>query len=86
MDYKVISVQEAKEAIKYLPKAAAIEILRQVRNKECYSIVNRGEAWYKRLTESQKAELDEWYEAWMDVTDTLIIPEKPYWIDNTWRW
>ena len=55
-------------------------ILRQMREEECYSYVNRGELWYKRLTEQQKQEFDMWYQAWLDVTDTFVIPTKPYWL------
>jgi hypothetical protein len=55
-------------------------ILRQMREEECYPFVNRGELWYKRLTEQQKKEFDMWYQAWLDVTDTLVIPNKPYWL------
>lgn len=56
------------------------ERLRQLREKECFALVNRGELWYKRLTEEQKAELDVWYQAWLDVTETLEIPIKPDWL------
>lgn len=54
--------------------------LRNLREKECFALVNRGELWYKRLTEEQKAELDVWYQAWLDVTQTLEIPVKPEWL------
>lgn len=55
--------------------------LREQREYECFSIINRGELWYARLTEQQKQELDVWYQAWLDVTDTKIIPTKPSWIN-----
>ena len=54
--------------------------LRRQRKVECFSIINRGQLWYDTLTEEQKAELKEWYIAWLDVTDTLIIPNKPNWL------
>ena len=54
--------------------------LRQLREKECYIYVNRGEAWYKRLTNEQKVEFDNWYQAWLDVTETLETPVKPEWL------
>ena len=54
--------------------------LRQLREKECFALVNRGELWYKRLTDEQKAELDVWYQSWLDVTETLEIPNKPDWL------
>ena len=56
------------------------DILRGERDRECYIYINRGEAWYKLLSEDQIKELDIWYKAWLDVTDTFIIPEKPKWL------
>lgn len=56
------------------------KVLRQIREKECYSIVNRGDVWYKRLNDYQKAEVDEWYQKWLDVTETFDIPQKPSWL------
>lgn len=43
--------------------------------------VDRGEFWYAKLTNEQKEELQEWYQAWLDVTDTKEIPEKPTWLN-----
>lgn len=54
--------------------------LRAKRETECFPIINRGQLWYDTLTEAQKAELKEWYIAWLDVTDTLVVPNKPDWI------
>lgn len=54
--------------------------LRKLREKECFELINRGELWYKRLTDEQKAELDVWYQSWLDVTETLEIPNKPDWL------
>ena len=54
--------------------------LRSRREKECYPIINRGDLWYSRLSVAQKEELDVWYQAWLDVTDTRVIPEKPEWL------
>lgn len=55
--------------------------LRSRRTSECFSIVNRGQLWYDRLTEAQINELNSWYQRWLDVTDTLIVPDKPEWIN-----
>lgn len=55
--------------------------LRSRREHECFPYINRGDLWYKNLTESQKAELDTWYKAWLDVTKTKIIPTKPLWLE-----
>lgn len=54
--------------------------LRYDRSTLCFSIINRGPNWHNRLTEAQAAELDEWYQAWLDVTETKTIPTKPEWI------
>lgn len=54
--------------------------LRRRRERECFSVVNRGKAWYDLLTIEQEAELKEWYHAWLNVTDTNVIPVKPSWL------
>lgn len=56
------------------------EQFRIQRNNECFSIVNRGKLWYDLLTEEQIVELNNWYKAWLDVTDTLSAPVKPKWL------
>jgi len=57
-----------------------LENLRNQREIECFSIVNRGEFWYKLLNETQKEELRKWYLAWLDVPETKTIPNKPEWL------
>lgn len=57
-----------------------LEHIRNLR-QECFAIINRGELWYNRLSESQKQELDDWYQAWLDVTETKVIPKKPEWLN-----
>ena len=54
--------------------------LRHQREKVCFPIINRGELWYSKLTEAQKDELGAWYQAWLDVTDTMVVPEMPAWL------
>lgn len=54
--------------------------LRTQREQECFPIVNRGQLWYETLTDKQKTELANWYNAWLDVTETLIIPKKLKWL------
>ncbi len=54
--------------------------LRGRRDAECYSVINRGEMWHQRLTYRQKQELSAWYQAWLDVTDTGVVPVKPEWV------
>ena len=77
---------EYTQTDEYKAKAAAFEEksflreLRTQRSEECFSVINRGEPWYRRLTEVQKAELDTWYQKWLDVTETRTVPDKPSWL------
>lgn len=54
--------------------------LRARREEECFSIINRGALWYQHLTTEKIEELNVWYEAWLDVTETRIVPERPEWL------
>lgn len=56
--------------------------LRTRREEECFSIINRGEAWYSLNvnTEERKQEFNKWYQAWLNVTQTRVTPERPAWI------
>ena len=66
------------------PEPTEDEILADLRNRrqyECFEFINRGVLWYNTLTEEQRLELDAWYKAWLDVTETRIIPEKPIWLN-----
>lgn len=51
-----------------------------LRSKICFTVVDRGQLWYESLTEEQYLELQAWYKAWLDVTETKVIPEKPSWL------
>lgn len=57
------------------------EELRLLRQIECFSIINRSFMWYLTLTEEQKIELQTWYQAWLDITETGEIPKKPDWLN-----
>lgn len=61
-------------------KRPILDVLRKQREIECFDIVNRGMVWYDTLTSKQKQELAEWYRAWLDVTETRVIPTKPSWL------
>ena len=61
-------------------KERKIYKLRKQRETECFPIINRGNLWYETLTNTQKEELKVWYKAWLDVTETLIVPIKPSWL------
>lgn len=69
--------------VDYRPSESELELtrLRSRRASECFPIINRGAPWYNRLTAGQKAELDTWYQSWLDVTATKVIPEKPQWVE-----
>lgn len=54
--------------------------LRQRREAECFPFINRGKLWYDTLTDSLMQELQAWYKAWLDVTDTGQVPERPGWL------
>lgn len=57
------------------------QALRERRERECFRIVdNRSMLWYNRLTQEQKDELNTWYQAWLDVTKTKVIPTVPEWL------
>ena len=58
-----------------------LNALRHRRERECFSVINRGALWYERLTEEKKVELGQWYDAWLDITETKIVPEKPIWLN-----
>ena len=63
-----------------LDSVKAKEEIRTRREEECFSVINRGSAWYELLTEEQKAELQTWYQAWLDAPETGVIPDKPTWL------
>lgn len=54
--------------------------LRAQRETECFPYINRGKLWYDSLTELQRSELSEWYSAWLNVTETFVVPQKPEWL------
>lgn len=56
--------------------------LRERREKECFSVINRGVLWYDRLTKAQINELYHWYQRWLDVTITGVVPPKPSWLNE----
>lgn len=74
----VLIYDEAKK--KELDLSQQKEALRQRREKECFTVINRGQLWYERLTEEQRAELSAWYDDWLKVTDTMTVPDKPEWV------
>ena len=63
-----------------------INDIRALRQIECFSVADRGKLWYDGLTDAQYKELNEWYQAWLDVTESKTksggfkIPERPKWL------
>ena len=62
-------------------KSKILADLRGKRRAECFSIINRGVLWYEKLTTAQKEELSEWYNSWLNVTETLVEPKRPLFLD-----
>lgn len=57
-------------------------LLRELRAKECFPVINRGKLWYDSLSMDQLSELKDWYRAWLDVTITHVIPPQPVWLND----
>lgn len=57
-----------------------VEYLRSEREAICFPVINRGAAWYARLTDEQKEELQVWYQAWLDAPETGVKPATPAWV------
>lgn len=57
-----------------------LETLRERRQTECFEYVDRGALWYDTLTAEQLIELGYFYRAWLNVTETKVVPEKPTWL------
>ena len=56
------------------------DMCRSIRSQVCFPIINRGQLWYDKLTDEQKEELSKWYNDWLNVTITLVMPEAPEWL------
>ena len=57
-----------------------VDMCRSIRSQVCFPIINRGQLWYDKLTDEQKEELSKWYNDWLNVTITLVMPEAPEWL------
>ncbi|MBR0160558.1 MAG: hypothetical protein IJQ02_04650 [Oscillospiraceae bacterium] len=79
VDGKLVHDQKKEEADMQEQEQADLRLLRE---KECFSVVNRGWIWYSTLTLAQWRELRSWYIAWLKVTETGVIPERPSWVDD----
>lgn len=60
------------------------DVIRSRRDSECFLVLARySPFYYKALEESEPdkyAELNAWYQAWLDAPETLIIPMQPEWL------
>ena len=61
-------------------QAEELESLRARREAECFPVINRGQFWYDSLSLDQRQELLIWYNAWLNVTDTKVVPTAPVWL------
>ena len=77
-----METDEYSEKVRLYSDYQTLFELRRRREEECFSVINRGELWYKRLSEDEKSELEEWYQAWLDVTETKTVPNLPEWLEN----
>jgi hypothetical protein len=68
------------EKLRAVQAASRAGEIRAQRIVECWPIVNRGPGWYARLTDEQRAELDAWYQAWLDAPATGIVPNPLEWL------
>lgn len=59
-----------------------LDMLRKDRETICFPIVNRGKLWYNTLTKDELIELEKWYHDWLNVTETLIVPNAPSFLCN----
>ena len=78
--YTIIKNGKLYTNMKLVTQDRKKEYIRKRRELECFPIINRGKLWYDTLTDEQLQELKEWYEAWLNATETLIIPDKPEWL------
>lgn len=66
-----------------------LDYIRRKRAFECFRIVNRGPVWYNTLTESQKQDIQNWYDAWLALPnredlniDSPQYPTPPSWLQG----
>ena len=69
---------EHDEALQTEAKKAEFRLRRET---ECFSVINRGQLWYEGVSITQMLELRQWYKAWLNVTETMVVPEKPTWLE-----
>ena len=82
-EWKIVPDTDGRPIVKYIERDVEElkTILRRLRSNRVFPIINRSNLWYESLTQEKKDELHIWYKKWLDVTETLIIPERPLWLD-----
>lgn len=55
--------------------------IRWQRQNQCFPIINRGQLWYSRFSNSELEMLKEWYQEWLDAPETMVVPERPEWLE-----
>ena len=69
---------EHDEALQTEAKKAEFRLRRET---ECFSVINRGQLWYEGVSITQLLELRQWYKAWLNVTETMVVPVRPAWLE-----
>lgn len=72
---------KSDDKLKEIEVERELVYLRSQREKVCFPYVNRGALWYSKLSEEQIDELNAWYQAWLDVTNTKVLPDMPMWLN-----
>jgi len=78
--WRVINGLLINEQFQPIPEEEVLMQLRDRRQEECFSVVDRSQLWYGTLNPQQLHELQAWYQAWLEVTVTRLVPEKPAWL------
>lgn len=86
--WRVVNGLLSMELFEDIPESEVLDRLRDIRQRECFDIINRGSLWYSTLTVEQTQELKVWYQKWLDITKDYqkgidietFIPEKPKWL------
>ena len=80
--FKDGKIELDKNRLKEVINILLIQELRQRREVECFSIINRGKLWYDMLTPQQITTLNNWYMDWLRVTNTLKPPRRPRFLNE----
>ena len=75
--YHVWQYIEAEDTFKLIPLMDNTT-LRERRKVECFNIIdNKSILWWNSLSKEDETEVKQWYSAWLNVTNTKVIPELP---------